>query len=76
MTPRGYLQSRTVWGLLVLATTTAAQALWPDLTAGQVETLLTHLADAAGFLLAAYGTVRRPDLSGLWRPRQPAGGAQ
>ncbi|WP_295451966.1 hypothetical protein [uncultured Thiodictyon sp.] len=72
MNPKGYLQSRTVWGLLILALTTAAQTIWPTVDASQVEVLAGHGADLLGFGLAIWGTKARPELSGLWKPKDGA----
>lgn len=66
---KGYLQSRTVWGLIVLALTHVAQLIWPSIEAHQVEAVATDLASLVGFGLAIWGTQARPDLTGLWQPK-------
>lgn len=68
---KGYLQSKTVWGLLILLVSNGLDALWPGqpLDQVQVEAALSGFLDLVGFGLAAYGTYRRPELDGLWQPR-------
>lgn len=68
---KGYLQSRTVWGLLVLALTQLVQLAWPSIDATQVDHLATDLASLIGFGLAFWGIQARPDLAGLWQPKKP-----
>lgn len=70
MNIKGYLQSRTAWGLLVLGIAQLAQ--WAGIPLGevQIDGLATNVAaavDLVGYGLAVYGTVARPDLKGLWR---------
>ncbi|WP_295586056.1 hypothetical protein [uncultured Lamprocystis sp.] len=68
---RGYLQSTTVWGLLILLLGNLWSLLWPDqpLDPARVEAVLSGCVDLLGFAVAAYGTWRRPELNGLWQPR-------
>lgn len=68
-----YLESRTVWGLLVLGVTWMAQRFGLGADPEQVSAILTQVFEIAGYALAAYGTYARRDLSGVIRPKAAPG---
>ena len=65
---KGYLQSTTVWGLLVLALNWLLGLTGIDLGPAGTEQLVSHLVDIFGWALALYGrTAATTMLSGLWQ---------
>jgi hypothetical protein len=64
---KGYLQSTTIWGLLILALGWAAPRVGIDLAPGDAEQIVSTLIGVLGWSLALYGrSTASTTLSGLW----------